>query len=209
MIIEYFGPSGSGKTTIARELSISTGWKYISVNSRKEKLKYIIIFLSRIPARFLFLFIKTILEGRHSFRLLRHKIHLLGEYIARSEKARIESKNEKVILDEGLAQYGLSLYEQNISEKDACKYIDKFVNKNNKVEIIISCNETDRIERMKERKRIPRAYMGIDSNRWQKIMTENSHIFNDVFIKQGALVFDSAKEDSLKIVNTIEQKINT
>jgi len=158
---------------------------------------------------FNFLFIKTILEGRHSFRLLRHKIHLLGEYIARSEKARIESKNEKVILDEGLAQYGLSLYEQNISEKDACKYIDKFVNKNNKVEIIISCNETDRIERMKERKRIPRAYMGIDSNRWQKIMTENSHIFNDVFIKQGALVFDSAKEDSLKIVNTIEQKINT
>jgi hypothetical protein len=207
MIIEFFGPSGSGKTTIARELSISTGWKYISVNSKKEKLKYIIIFLSRIPARFLFLFIKTILEGRHSFRLLRHKIHLLGEYIARSEKARIESKNEKVILDEGLTQYGLSLYEHNISEKSVYRYINKFAHRDNKINIVISCGDADRIDRMEKRKRFPRAYIGIENEVWQKIISENTKIFTEILVKRGALFFDSSKDISQKIVDAIVQEI--
>jgi len=207
MIIEFFGPSGAGKTTIAKVLADNTGWEYISINSRKDKLKYVIIFLFRAPMRFLSLFIRTILEGKRSASLLRHKIHLLSEFIARSEKARIKSKNKKVILDEGLAQYGLSLYEQNISEANAYKYINRFVNKDNKIEVIVSCSEVERTDRMKNRKRIPRAHLNIDVEKWQKVISENARVFINIFMKQDALIFDLSKDDSLKIVYTIMDKI--
>ena len=206
MIIEFFGPSGAGKTTIARELNLNTGWEYIVVNSRKEKFKYNVIFLFHSFIKFFSLFIKTISEGGGSFSLTRHKLHLLSEYIARNEKARIVGRKHNVILDEGLVQYGLSLYEKNISKLDAKKYIDRFATVQNKIQVVILCNDSERIKRMEKRKRIPRAFLNLDKEEWQKTISNNTNIFTDIFMKQDAFVFDSLKDDIKKIVDTIIHK---
>lgn len=207
MIIEFFGPSGVGKTTIAQRLSSDTGLEYISIDSRKEKIKYVIIFLFRFPIRFLLLFVLTAFEGKSSHHLVRHKIHLLSEYIARNEKARIKSKKRNVVLDEGLAQYGLALYERNISDLVARKYINMFGDKSNILNVVISCSDIERIGRMKKRQRIPRAYIEFDKKKWQKIIGKNANVFTKIFAVQNALVFDSLECSVLTIVKEIKQNI--
>ena len=208
MIIEFFGPSGVGKSTIAQELSNNTRWEYIAINSRKEKLKYVIISLFRLPVRFLSLFCRTIIEGKYSLALLRHKIHLFTEYVARNEKARIKGIRQNVILDEGFAQYGLSLYEHNISKKTALRYVNKFILCNcNKIEVIILCNEQDRIKRMENRKRIPRVHLNIDNKTWQRIVSKNFDTFLNVLKRRNMFLFNSSKQNSLEIARAIEQKI--
>lgn len=183
MLIEFFGSPGTGKTAVAQKFAHSEGFEYISTHGQFEKYWYLFRYMMTKPHRFFPLLFRTIIESGMRRKLLRHKLSLLPAYIVRSEKAYARSKKATVVLDEGLAQYGLSLHEHKISEAKAAAYVKKYVGANLLV-LLAASPETCR-KRMEERGVFPRAGIGIDHRAWLELLSHNAETFRKAYGKKS------------------------
>jgi len=179
MIIEFFGLSGTGKTVIGRELSRMLKIEYINVDSFFEKIKYALFYFFTSPLKTTRLFFKTINESGLSFNLMRQKLFILFCMAIRNQKALGKGGNGVVILDEGMAEYGLTLFEKEINEEEVRKYLQK--NTAFDILVILRTDSNERIRRMEQKTKIPRSHLGIDIGKWQLIQENNEKVFRRVF----------------------------
>ena len=175
MIIEFFGPPGAGKSALARELAKRLNKEYISIAGPGEKWAYFWQFVRHSPGRFLYLSWLTVKESRFSPALLRHKLFLLSQHLAAAEKARVLARDETVLLDGGLAQYALSVYEHPLRFEEIEFYARRYI----KSEIVVAVVASAEIRRrrMVERRRVPRADLGFDQPAWQALVAANAEQF--------------------------------
>ncbi len=179
MIIEFFGLSGTGKTIIGRELSRLLEIEYINVDSFFEKIKYALIYFFTSPLKTVWLLFKTIKESGLSLNLMRQKLFILFCMAVRNQKALEKGRKIAVILDEGMAEYGLTLFEKEINEEEAKKYFQKNVTAD--IFVILRTDSDERIKRMGQKTKIPRSDLGIDIRKWQLIQENNEEVFRRVF----------------------------
>jgi hypothetical protein len=101
--------------------------------------------------------------------------------IIRNQKALEKSRNSAVVLDEGMTEYGITLFEKEINEEGARKYLQK--NTAFDILIILSTDSDERIKRMNQKMKIPRSDLGIDVRKWQLVQENNEKVFRRVFKK--------------------------
>ncbi|MEK7208973.1 MAG: hypothetical protein AAB677_01790 [Patescibacteria group bacterium] len=209
-IIEFFGPSGAGKTTTARRLAQVLTAEYLEFSSLKEQRYYFWLAIWRRPGRAIYLIIYTIWEGRSAWSLLRHKLFLLSTHLAMTEKAHMRTKqNQIVILDGGLGQYALSLYEHHVTDQELSRYVRRHLGAH--VYIMLSAAASRRWQRMKVRGRQPRQKLPINHDTWQEIMEHNTDKLIKVLPRElsQALILSYTTDELTTelLVNNIRAKI--
>jgi dephospho-CoA kinase len=190
MIVELIGLSGAGKTSFARAFSEEQHIPIIEVTGRARKVGLILWFIATRPRVFFSILLVLVVENKKSARLRSHKIrNLFFSTVAREQKARMSSRD--CIIDEGLLQFFLSLYERPVNEQDVSRYLARIVD-DRKV-IILEAEYDVRIKRMKTRGRFPRSFMGeAYQRRWLSLVDKNYDLFK-TFVK---------KQFSCKVVST-------
>jgi len=173
--VELVGLPGSGKTTLAKKLSSEQGAEVVNIFSRKEHLKYLLLFLFSHPVSFIFWVLQVIKESNG---LLRYKFHLWSLSAARSQKAK--SSNKKVvIIDEGLMQRIFSVYDRKLNEREIKKVIRKIPLSDK----VLFC-EGGTFERFLEWERgsnSPRMKKGKEYfQQWREVSTKNAETLNNV-----------------------------
>ena len=116
MIIEFFGEPGSGKTTLLKNAASALGARaaYVRVDSSIEALARSLLFTLAHPALAFFWFAETVKESRGLFR---YKMALVVRSLAAIQKAS-RSRREVVLIDEGLLQRILSVYDRVLSDEE-------------------------------------------------------------------------------------------
>ena len=208
MIVEFFGPPAVGKTTIARLFAERTGGVIISISSRKEKYYYILRFVFLRPILFLALVWKTKWEGRRSLSLMWHKLFLLSEHISYTEKALSYSHDTLVLLDGGLLQYALSLYEHRISKSTAERYLKNFMFSDT---VIVLTGDTAVCERrMRERGRMPREHLPINHKKWLFLVNMNTNCFTKILqTMEKTHVYNTVEVNTQTIVTLVSKVIQS
>src|SRR3989338_1747836 len=172
--IEFFGPPGSGKTTLAKKYALKNGLIFIIINSRRQRYGYDFIYFFTHPIKFFKLLVITVIQGRRSFVLLRHKLHRLSHHLALAAKSDWLSHQRPVVIDEGLAQYFFSVYEQSVAAAAIKNYFQQFVQSD--ILVFITAVETIRLDRMLQRGRMPRWHANFNPQRWLKNIVMNAHL---------------------------------
>lgn len=176
MIIELLGLPGSGKTYYTKKFAQEYEMEAISFNKGFKKKFYAILFIIFHPFLFGILIKKLFIENRQDKKVLKHKLfNYLPGVIAREQKGRLSRRS---VIDEGLIQFILAMYERKISKKDL-RWCQSYFNKRFKI-FIIETEEKIRQKRIQTRGRIPRGHLGIDYvNNWMKILEHNYLIYKD------------------------------
>ena len=171
MIVELFGPSGAGKTALAEALSARLGGRVVTLSTSAERYGYLFLFFLLNPVRAVGLVSKTIRSRTTPPSLFRHKLFLLSHVLARVSKAQMGGERVAV-LDEGLAQYLLTVSERLLSLGEAESYFRRYVTSD--VVVVVLADEEVRAERMKRRGRIPRGHLPVNQKEWQALMEQNA-----------------------------------
>ncbi len=186
MIIELFGLPGSGKSTIIRSLVNNKIGKDIFIRNRFEKAFYLSLFLMRHPI-ISFFWIKEIILQRHR-ELTSYKISLLFSTFAKIQKASFS--NNTYIIDEGLIQRILSIYETNLTEQKI-KSILNYVVISDKI-LFIKGGLFDRFVFDHDKNNSPRFKMGEKYMKdWSVILTNNIMLVNTEIMKIYNTVYRS------------------
>lgn len=124
MHIEFIGLPGAGKSTCARDL-IATHTGYVSARNANRVLSVQFIFLHPYTSFYWIVQMlrETIVSG--TWKLMRFKMSLLLHTFAQTQFA-VRTK-ERVILDEGLMQRVLSVFETKKTEKDMVRILKHVV----------------------------------------------------------------------------------
>lgn len=196
MIIEFTGIPGSGKTTMARELAKTEGFEYIKTVGKGEKYRYFFYFAVCHPFRFICLYTQTFFQSikTRSIKLFFYKMRVLTSYIARTSKALAFSKSKTVVLDEGLAHYGLSLFEERVTEAQVTSYLKKFLIAD-KI-IFLETTESEGIKRLKNRGNIPRISIIKNWESWYTQYAYNSRIFKQAYENNKKIEFEVINVDT-------------
>jgi hypothetical protein len=175
MIFEYFGPSGAGKTHASQEQSRAENIPTVSIKGKWEKLFHVLFFALSHPAFFFRMSIKIWLESRQDFAVWSHKYFFLFlSAIAKENKA---TYFENAILDEGLYQFGLSLYERRVDSSEMDEYVSRLVNFPERILYFVETDASIREERMLGRNRIPRAKFGrVYAHLFQEVLAHNAEV---------------------------------
>lgn len=116
MIVEFFGTPGAGKTTTIKRLSSQHDLYWVQVRSKSSVLVYATLFMCRHPLITIFWVDKLV---RHGAGMFRYKAALFVRSCAITMKAHmVEKRHHLVIIDEGLLQRSLSIWETVFSEQD-------------------------------------------------------------------------------------------
>lgn len=180
MITEYFGLPGSGKTYLAEQHSHVRGARLIEARGCFERYAWAIFFFCIRPRECSILLKEILNENKHDITLLRHKIHVLYlNTIAKEGKAFFSRKES--IIDEGLAQAILSLYEREACVEDLSLFIRLF---RGRKMCLVTAPREKREERMRARMRFPREFLGEEYRaRWFPLLEKN-HTIISAWIKQ-------------------------
>jgi hypothetical protein len=153
MIINFFGLSGAGKTYYSIKSFIDHKYKVIKINNRFEKYFFVFIFFFIHPVSSVFLIKATISENINNKRLLIYKIkHLLFLVLARQGKSSFYGD---VVVDDGLFQFLLIIFERKISYNDLAPFRN-FLKDKKTIAYIVEANRETRLARMEKRNRFPR-----------------------------------------------------
>lgn len=189
MIVELFGPPGAGKTALAEALAARLGGRVVALSTLAERYGYLFLFLLLNPVRAIGLVSKTVRLHAGSPSLLRHKLFLLSNVLARVSKARM-GEERVAVLDEGLAHYLLVKSERLLSPGEAEDYFRRYVASD--VVIAVLADEEVRAERMKRRGRIPRGHHSVDQKEWQALMGQNARLVSRAISgRKGAFMVES------------------
>jgi hypothetical protein len=154
MHVQMFGLPGAGKTFITNQLCENNDFVPIKLNGNLKKISYSLLFFFVHPFFYLRLLKALFLENKNR-KLFLHKLKLFLRVTA------LESKKlffKKTIIDDGLCQFLITIFERKINKKDLLK-IEKLVPKN-AIIFIIETSDKKRLMRMNERGRIPRSFLG-------------------------------------------------
>ncbi len=176
MIYEFFGLPGSGKTYLAERFSQNKQTPLVEVHGTVDKYTWAFIFACARP-RIFFSFLKELIkENKQHPRLLRYKINTLYlRAVAKEGKALVR---KDAVIDEGLLQVLLYIFEKEITERDIASYA-RFLKKRNIH--IIEASHIARKERMKARERFPRAFLGKEyRQRWFPVLEKNYALIREL-----------------------------
>lgn len=156
MIIEFFGLPGSGKSHIAEKEFGYIEKPYSTILDRIRKYSLVALYETMHPIRSAAFFIAIVRETRDNAPLLMHKLKFL--YLNAEAREQAGQFKKEGVIDEGLVNYLLSLYERKISEKDVNSIVKRIPKK--RMVYIINASKSVREKRMLERKRNPRSIFG-------------------------------------------------
>jgi hypothetical protein len=170
VIVELFGPSGSGKSYFAARLAAEHNVKPVRVHfGQKYLFAASFVLQHREFARRIFAMWNA--ETRKNPILRGNKLYRLISFMAKEQKARRMGGG---VIDEGIVQYFLILYEGEapVDEVRDCLALlertDYFV-------CIVESDVTTRFRRMRERGKISRWELGEDyTRRWQDVLQSNA-----------------------------------
>lgn len=183
MILEITGLPGSGKSTLSQTLSES-GFVPVILD-KGEKWLLLLSFIFKHPFLFCSLLFRTKIEGLRKPRLFFYKIFLLMSCVVRTEKAiQKAKKGERIVLEEGLLHYFLSLYEKKATEKEVIFYINNFVFSD--FFVVLDCSMETCLSRIKDRNLYPRSGFGVDYEIWFKILHFNLNLYKSILVKKYA-----------------------
>jgi len=198
MIIEFYGLPGSGKTTISRTLAERGGkYVYLHTSPRFETIRLVPLFAFKNPGKALFWFCELFKESMkfHFGTLFRYKLHLLLISIAQYQQAQRNAETV-YLLDEGLFQRILSIYETKKTRED----IERYIRHIPKVDIVVIAeNKSTEFYRFKEsphRYESPRLHLGKEYfENWMEVVRYNDAIIKSVLkgTQKNIVVCDGAK----------------
>jgi hypothetical protein len=157
MITRFVGLPGAGKSHLADMYAKDEKRPLIGVSNRLDKYFFSFVFLILKPLTFFHFFKQVFRETQRNTALLRWKLTvLLFPAFAREAKA-VFHKNP--VLDEGLLQFILSIYDREIGEGELNKYTYYLDPKKCRV-LLVEASTDVRERRMRGRNRIPRQVFG-------------------------------------------------
>lgn len=174
MILEFMGPPGAGKTAIAHALAAILDGEVCSFSSSKERGWHCARYAFSSPLNFISLLGTTLRDNWRNSSLLRYKLTLLVKALARTARARGEGRGKTVLLDEGLAQYLLTIHDRELDKREICDYFSRYVSSD--VLVIVLAQSQIREARMAKRGRVPRSAIGIDQQEWQSRIERNARL---------------------------------
>ncbi len=183
MTICLFGLPGAGKTYLASRYGRETGYAVSSGPIRRRRRYWLgLRYTARHPYLVASVLIKVVRENHSRRKLLFYKVHnLFMSALAREEQVR-ERLNS--IVDEGLLQLLLSIYERRITKAEAKACLQNIVRRNDRI-WLVEADKNLRLERMHIRKRIPRSEHGLDyMYSWMAVSEHNYEIFKEVIQEQ-------------------------
>lgn len=191
-IVEYIGLPGAGKTYLAQKHSKETNIPVITINSKCERYSQVSLFLVRHPILFCYISCMVFRYTKHNIRLLRHKyFFLFFNAVAREQKA---NRLGIGIIDEGLFQFSLSLFESKVGKSRMQAYMS-IVNKLPERKInLVQASLGSRWERMLQRKRVPREAFGQDyAHSFLQTMEYNLGVLEEIF--EDKSIIDNSTRD--------------
>ncbi len=181
VIIETFGLAAAGKSTYARKLAAERGLRNITIRSTVEKMFFYWLFRLLHPRLAAFLAKRCVEQSRDLPQLRHHKWELFRKAVGREQKARLFGSG---VIDEGLVNFLLTLYEDIIPGEDLVAYGNLLPAKNREIHIV-ETNAESRAERLAARAKSTRQKFG-DAYfaRWSRIVEENHRIV-DAWIREN------------------------
>ena len=170
MMVEFFGLPGSGKSYIAEKEFGYVAKPFKSFVSRIKKYYLLAFYEALHPIRSAVFIIAIIKETKHNRKLLLHKIKFL--YFNAEAREMAASLKKNGIIEEGLVNYLLSLYERKILADDVRPLL-KRIPKNRTI-YIINADKKTRQKRMKDRNRTPRNSFGEDYLKKRQLILEHN-----------------------------------
>jgi hypothetical protein len=170
LIVETFGLSGTGKSTYAHDLAAELRLPLIAIRNKLEKYSYYWLFWLFNRRLATFLAERCLEQSMHDPRLRAHKWELYLKAVGREQKARIFRGG---VIDEGLINFLLTLYEEPIPARDLMLYRELLPPRERQVHIL-ETKETERLRRLSARNRIGRKNFGEEYyEKWSKVVAEN------------------------------------
>ncbi len=158
MIYEFIGLGGAGKTYRAAEYAKTKNIPLVSILNSWERSLYAFLFMARHPIVVARLVWWVIQQGQTVSGLIFHKIFfLLFRTLGREGKILFL---DDAVIDEGLVQFIISLFEEPVSAKDIKNYIQLILSVAPRQIYILDTPILIRQERMTHRRRIPRSIFG-------------------------------------------------
>ncbi len=176
MIYEFFGLPGSGKTYLAERFSQNKQMPLVEVRGNVAKYTWAFIFACARP-RIFFSFLKELIKENKQYPgLLRYKINTL--YLRAVAKEGKALARKDAVIDEGLFQVLLYIFEKEITERDIASCA-RFLKKRNIH--IVEASHAVRRERMKARGRFPRAFLGEEYlQQWFPVLEKNYALIREL-----------------------------
>lgn len=169
MIIECFGLPGAGKSTVtelfAKESKVFVVPKYVS----KRYGMYYALLHPRITTRWLLV---SFIEGRRvgGFKLARFKLAVFFHTLSRYQWARMHNQADRlVILDEGLAQRLLGLYEKEMNEQHYQGWVKHLPGDTTIVQILYTGNQSHEVRVGTFRQQLSQTYQAS----WRQVLEAN------------------------------------
>lgn len=178
LIIELVGPPGAGKTAIATALATVLRCDINSISSRRERAWYVFRYGMGAPLKLLSLIGFTLRENWRYPPLLRYKLGLLAGALARTVNACSQGRYRVNLIDEGLAQYSLTLSDRDLEPEEVRGFFHRYVRCD--VLLLVTCKQEARQARMAKRERIPRSQYSVDQEKWQAVVERNAQRIGNV-----------------------------
>lgn len=178
MIIELVGPPGAGKTAIATALATILRCDIDSISSRKERAWHVFRYGMGAPLKILCLLVSTLRENWRHPSLFRYKLGLLAGALARTSNACSRGRYRVNLIDEGLAQYSLTLSDRDLEPEEVHGFFHRYVRCD--VLLLVMCKRGARQARMAKRERVPRSQYSVDQEKWQAVVERNAQRIGSV-----------------------------
>lgn len=173
MIIELYGLAGSGKTYSTPHIAAQYGLPVADVSHRAERYACFLRFCLSHPALAGSLLLETVRRTSSRPPLLLHKLKLLVSNLAKVQKAIGLGGG---IVDAGLFQFLLVIYEEAVSEAELARFKDRLALQDYRI-LVFDVDDDVRTERMASRGPPPRGQFGeAYQRRWYDIYVANDKV---------------------------------
>ncbi|MCI0619614.1 hypothetical protein L0Y40_01095 [Candidatus Wolfebacteria bacterium] len=179
MIIEFFGVPGAGKTSGARYLSSELGIPFIK--GGEDRVWDAVAYIINHPLKASFFFLVATRQTLHSetWPLFRWRTNTILGTLALLHRAT--SQKSDTIVDEGLLQRVLSVYEEPLTEERSAKIV-KFLSP----EFVVYISDTKREFQRYNDSAHPRQRFGDEyMDRWKATVRKNTKLLYQALLKEG------------------------